>query len=293
MMGVAYLDGKTPSVLAVRGTYGLMKVDAWTLRNRKLEKLWRWTNERAPFKYHGQGQHSVKTGDIDGDGFDEILNGSIAIDHDGRTLWSTGLGHGDRFYLSDIDPARPGLEVWYTIEDPHPRHGLSLWAARDGEMIFGLKERTRDNQVAGGLAGDIDPVHPGMEVWGDRYFFSAGGHPIAGDVPPQSELVWWDGDLLREVHSRGSIAKWKGAALGRTDGSVQHVADIVGYWREEIVTFADGELRIYSTDIPASDRRVCLMQDPLYRNDVTHRSMGYPHVPMTSYYLGEAVRPSR
>lgn len=39
----------------------------------------------------------------------------------------------------------------------------------------------------------------------------------------------------------------------------------------------------------ATDRRVCLMQDPLYRNDVTHRSMGYPHVPMTSYYLGTPV----
>jgi rhamnogalacturonan endolyase len=98
MLGVAYLDGKTPSVLVVRGTYGLMKIDAWTLRNRKLEKLWRWTNERAPFKYHGQGQHSIKTGDLDGDGRDDILNGSIAIGSDGRTLWSTGLGHGDRFY---------------------------------------------------------------------------------------------------------------------------------------------------------------------------------------------------
>jgi hypothetical protein len=106
MMGVAYLDGKTPSVLAVRGTYGLMKVDAWMLRDGKLQKVWRWTNERAPFKYQGQGQHSIKTGDIDGDGFDEILNGSIAIDNDGRTIWSTGLGHGDRFYLSDIDPSR-------------------------------------------------------------------------------------------------------------------------------------------------------------------------------------------
>jgi hypothetical protein len=28
------------------------------------------------------------------------------------------------------------------------------------------------------------------------------------------------------------------------------------------------------------------MQDPIYRNDVAHRSMGYPHVPMTGYYLG-------
>ena len=287
MMGVAYLDGKTPSVLAIRGTYGLMKVDAWMLRSGKLQKVWRWTNERAPFKYQGQGQHSIKVGDIDGDGADEILNGSIAIDNDGRTLWSTGLGHGDRFYLSDIDPGRPGLEVWYTIEDPHPRNGVSLWDALRGTLIFGLEEPNADNQIAGGLASDIDAAFPGMELWGDRYFFTARGRRIEGPVPPQNELVWWDGDLLREIHSRGSIAKWKGNEIGRTEGSVQHVADVLGDWREEIVTFTNGELRIYVTSIPAVDRRATLMQDRLYRNDVTHWSMGYAHVPMTSYYLGE------
>jgi rhamnogalacturonan endolyase len=286
MMGVAYLDGKTPSVLVVRGTYGLMKIDAWMLHKGKLRKVWRWTNERAPFKYHGQGQHSIKVGDIDGDGFDEILNGSIAIDNDGRTIWSTGLGHGDRFYLSDIDPARPGLEVWYTIEDPHPQNGVSLWDAQRGALLFGSTEPNTDNQIAGGLAGDIDPAHPGMEVWGDKYFFTAQGTRIEGPVPPQNELVWWDGDLLREIHARGSISKWKGTEIGRTEGSVQHVADVAGDWREEIVTFANGELRIYSTSMPATDRRVTLMQDRLYRNDVTHRSMGYPHVPMTSTFLG-------
>jgi rhamnogalacturonan endolyase len=291
MMGVAYLDGKTPSVLVVRGTYGLMKVDAWVLRNRKLEKVWRWTNERAPFKYQGQGQHSIKVGDIDGDGADEILNGSIAIDNDGRTMWGTGLGHGDRFYLSDIDPVRPGLEIWYTIEDPHPQNGVSLWDALTGTLIFGAKEPHKDNQIAGGLVGDIDPAHPGMECWGDKFFYTARGDVIEGPVPPQNELVWWDADPLREIHSRGTISKWKGATLGSTQGSVQHVADILGDWREEIVTVADGELRIYTTPIAATDRRVCLMQDSLYRNDVTHRSMGYPHVPMTSYYLGVTSRP--
>jgi rhamnogalacturonan endolyase len=286
MLGVAFLDGKTPSVLVVRGTYGLMRVDAWMLQKGRLQKIWRWTNERAPFKYHGQGQHSIKVGDIDGDGADEILNGSIAIDNDGRTMWSTGLGHGDRFYLSDINPDRPGLEIWYTIEDPHPQNGVSLWDARTGALLFGSTEPTMDNQVAGGLAGDIDPRFPGMELWGDKFFYTAAGKRIEGPVPPQNELVWWDGDLLRELHSRGSISKWNGPVLGTTEGSVQHVADLWGDWREEIVTFSNGELRIYSTTIPAVDRRVTLMQDPLYRNDVTHRSMGYPHVPMTSYFLG-------
>jgi hypothetical protein len=50
----------------------------------------------------------------------------------------------------------------------------------------------------------------------------------------------------------------------------------------------DQSLRQLSPDeIPP---RVTLMQDRLYRNDVTHRSIGHPHVPMTSYYLGVATR---
>jgi rhamnogalacturonan endolyase len=84
------------------------------------------------------------------------------------------------------------------------------------------------------------------------------------------------------------IGKWKGGALTTgIQGSVQQVADILGDWREEVVTFTNGELRIYSTTIPATDRRVCLMQDPIYRHSVTTRTMGYPHVPQVSYYLGQ------
>ena len=287
MLGVAYLDGKTPSVLVIRGIYGLMKVDAWVLRNKKLEKVWRWTNERAPFMYQGQGQHSIKTADIDGDGCDEILNGSIAIDNDGRTMWSTGLGHGDRFYLSDIDPDRPGLEVWYIIEEPHPQKGASLWDARTGDLVFGIREPNNDNELGRALVGDIDPDYPGMECAGESHFYSAKGEKLDGPVPPQDFLVWWDADQLREICSRRTVSKWKGDVLSNIPGSVQLTADILGDWREEIVTYSNGELRIYSTVIPAADRRVCLLQDPLYRNDVTHRSMGYTHYPMTSYYLGK------
>jgi rhamnogalacturonan endolyase len=163
---------------------------------------------------------------------------------------------------------------------------VSLWDAKSGTLLFGTKEANRDNQIAGGLAGDIDPAFPGMEVWGDKFFFTSKGQIIPGPVPAQNELVWWDGDLLRELHSRGSIAKWKGTELNRTEGTVHQVADLFGDWREEVVTFANGALRIYSTAIRAADRRVTLMQDALYRNDVTHRSMGYTHVPMTSYFLG-------
>ena len=293
MLAVAYLDGKTPAVLAVRGIYGMMKVDAYVLKDKKLEKVWRWTNERAPFMYQGQGQHTVKTGDIDGDGCDEIINGSLAIDNDGRTMWGTGLGHGDRSYMGDIDPEHPGWEVLYIIEEPHPRNGNCLVDAKTGRILFGVDEPTRDNELDSCMAADIDPACPGMEVAGGRFFYTSKGTCLEGNIPPQGLMAWWDADLLREFVSRRGLAKWENGGLvpiegERIEGFVQQVADILGDWREELVTVTRGELRIYSTIIPAKDRRVCLMQDPLYRNDICHHTMGYTdrHYAMTSYYLG-------
>ena len=287
MIAVAYLDGKTPSLLVVRGIYGLMKMDAWLLRGNKLEKAWSWSNFTSGWKYQGQGGHTAQVADIDGDGHDEVLNGSIAIDHDGKIMWSTGLGHGDRFYVGDIDPDHPGLEVFYVYEDPHPQNGVSVWDARTGDLLWGLKSETKDNQVGRGLCGDIDSKYPGLECWGDKYFFTAKGSLLSGPVPSQDGLVWWDADLLRELQSRGTVSKWNGPELTKgIEGQVMAWADVFGDWREEIITYRNGELRIYTTVIPASDRRVSLMQDPLYRSDVALKSMGYDQVPMTSYYLG-------
>ena len=48
-----------------------------------------------------------------------------------------------------------------------------------------------------------------------------------------------------------------------------------------------GEVRIYTTTIPAQDRRPTLMQDPIYRSDVAHCVMGYEQTPMTSTCLSE------
>jgi rhamnogalacturonan endolyase len=134
---------------------------------------------------------------------------------------------------------------------------------------------------------DIDPAYRGMECWGDKFFFTSKGEKIPGPVPPTDGLVWWDADLLREIHSRGRVYKWKGPVLTEEiEGLHMLWGDIVGDWREEIVTFINGEVRIYSTIIPAADRRVTLMQDPLYRIDVGLIVQGYPHVPVTSFYLG-------
>ena len=108
-------------------------------------------------------------------------------------------------------------------------------------------------------------------------------------MPPLNGLVWWDADLLRECEDRGRVYKWGGDVLTQgIEGYVMIWADLIGDWREEIVTCTrDQEIRIYTTVIQAEDRRVCLMQDPLYRIDVALKAMGYDQVPMPGFYLGE------
>jgi rhamnogalacturonan endolyase len=301
---VAFLDGKTPCLLVNRGTYALMKLVAYQFRSRKLMELWRWdSSEESGASYYGQGAHWMHSGDVDEDGRDEVVLGSNAIDDDGKGLWSTGLGHPDRCFLGDLDPLRPGLEIFYHIEPPKPANGVCLVDAKTGRIIWGLQERTY--HVGSGLAADIDSNHPGCECWasedgkGDprgrnyegkppRWLFSAQGELLARDqqVPPM-EAIYWDADSQRELVSGGRIQKYQGAVIPPSiEGSHVFWGDILGDWREELVTSVAGELRIYSTTIPAVDRRVTLLQDPIYRHDVAHEAMGYTQPPTPGRFIG-------
>lgn len=311
-MGVAYLDGKTPCLLVARGTYRLMMVDAYQLVNGQLQKLWRWDgDEENPIIRH-QGAHGMHTADVDRDGRDEVVLGSVVLDDNGTALWSTGYGHPDKCFVTDIDPDRPGLEIFNVYEDWHEDgNGVCLLDAATGALIWGIGQKTL--HVGDGMVADILPDVPGLECFASedpkggsksKYLLSAKGKILATDkdVPGCRNWIFWDADKVREsIVSPGyehsmwdrfdvnklSIVKYKGDTLiSNIEGSVIMMADIQGDWREELITVLSGELRIYSTSIPATDRRVCLMQDPFYRAEVVHRSMGYEQSPVTSYYLG-------
>ncbi len=299
-LGVAYLDGKTPCVIVERGTYNVIKLVAYEFHGKRLRELWRWSNDDrgVPRSYWGQGAHRMHAVDVDGDGRDEVIIGSAAIDDNGSELWSTGLGHPDHFYLGDIDPARPGLEIYYGIESrQRSRNGMCLVEAMTGKIIWGHEGPTR--HVHGqGLASDIDPRHPGAECYGAdtderkklawAKLYSAKGEVVSEDsrwgFAPRA--AYWDADLQREVLSGGKLTDYgKDEPLVRVEGHVAAIADVIGDWREEILTSVAGELRIYTTTVPAADRRPCLMRDRAYRADVTMAANGYFQVPMTSYDL--------
>lgn len=313
-MGVAYLDGKTPCLLAARGTYKLMVVDAWQLKNGKLERLWHWDGDEENPIVRSMGAHSMVTGDVDGDGRDEIMLGSCMLDDNGTLLWSSGLGHSDKAYLCKLRPDSEGLQV-FMVSEPKKEdgRGVSVVDARTGKLLWGIGQTTY--HVGDGMVADFDPAHAGLECFAsedrkggstDKYLLTADGKKLNAaneEVPGCRNWIWWDGDLLRETFRGGdnrwgagsssdgrkqSIWKWKGDTLTEgIEGDILIMADIEGDWREELITALPGELRVYRTHIPAKDRRVTLMQDPLYRSYVAHRSMGYPQAPVTSYYLGE------
>jgi len=229
---------------------------------------------------------------VDDDGRDEVLLGSLTLDDNGQPLWCTGLGHPDHFYVGDIDPERPGLEIYFGIEPRQSKNAMCLADARTGEILWGHDEPTQHIHSSG-LCADIDGSRPGWECFsGERDFPEKRWlRDCKGRVLPDGDLgnlsprpVFWNADPQREIIRGRAIVNFGSTEpLAPIEGSVVAVADVLGDWREEVITSTAGELRVYTTTLPAADRRPCLMQDPIYRIDVAHAAMGYFQVPMLSY----------
>jgi rhamnogalacturonan endolyase len=306
-MGIAYLDGVSPALLMERGTYAKMELKSFSFDGNDLNEIWKWNSrhESGWKGYDSQGAHFFHSADVDGDFCDEIILGACAIDQTGVGLWNSKLGHPDHAYVGDINPNRPGLEVYVGIEGklapfPEYKNGYALLDAATGNVIWGSNETTY-HVHSRGLVSDIDPDHDGMECYSgeddkSKIWLHSSDGELLGDKSSLSEsltstlspiAIYWDEDLQRELLIDGMIFDYQSdqTIMEEIPDNQNIWADILGDWREELVVTYEGEIRIYISTIPAIDKRVCLMQDPLYRLDVAHLSMGYPQVPTTSYCL--------
>lgn len=294
-IGIAYLDGLRPHLIVARGTYGLMIVRAYRLFRGDLQLVWEWTNSELDRLWWGQGAHWMHAADVDGDGKDEVILGSCVIDDNGKGLWTTGLGHPDHVYVGDIDPDHTGLEVYYGLETRQARNGMCLVEASTGRIIWGIDRPTR-HVHSSGMCSDIDPRYRGSECYSadsdtaKQYawsrLWSSKGQVISEENLGGfgAKTVYWDADPQREIILSNKITKYmKGVLPHRIAGSVVAIVDLIGDWREEIITALPGELRVYVTTIPTNFRIPTLLSDPIYRTDVAHASMGYYQVPMLSY----------
>ena len=293
----AYLDGKKPSMVFQRGYYTRMAITAYDWDGKSLTQRWYYNAATNGQECYGQGNHNVSAGDVDGDGFDEIIEGSCAIDHDGKFMYRTGKGHGDAMHLSDLDPDNAGLEVWQVHEEKP--YGYDLHDARTGKLLF---SETSSGDNGRGVAGDVDSNSRGHELWSAANWntYTAKGAIWKADKRPAYNFrIYWDGDLLDELLDNTTISKWdhaklqsstifqmQGNSCNTTKATPNFSGDILGDWREEVILH-DGasKLYIYTTTIPTEHRMYTLAHDPVYRLGMSWQNTAYNQPPHLGFWL--------
>jgi hypothetical protein len=346
---VAYINGTTPSIVEQRGYYGGKNgigpgrtvVSTYDLQGNKLVQKWRFDTREHPDAV-GQGNHSMTAGDVDGDGFDEIISGSLALDHDGKILWNTGYGHGDAHHLGDFDPRNPGLEymkVYEGCQDApgfmgarNQTWGLTVQDAKTGKV---LQSRDGIKDTGRGMIANIgykDKFYV-VTAAGSTGTYDSDDNDVAGTVKsmPVNGRIYWDGGLSDQMQDHVTISKWNDAAakfetiftadgesINGTKGNINMQGDIIGDWREEILTYkmidnkeentkvkvdVQGEerevdavisnpkyeLRLYTTVIPTEYNFYTFMHDDIYRiSDATY-NVAYNQPPHISFYLSDTI----
>ncbi|MBQ8096377.1 MAG: hypothetical protein IJ243_04745 [Prevotella sp.] len=305
-----------PSAVFGRGVYGHSVIEAWDWRDGQLSKKWRFdTNDGKTGKdgkrhstYASQGNHSLNVADLDGDGFDEVMYGSMAVDHDGIGLWNTRLGHGDANHVGKFLPDREGLQMFHCLETGKTM--IALHDARDGSVIW-KKDAASDNDMGRCMVADYDPGHPGCEfLYYKSDLFDQNGNPTgistASDWKPGfAAAVWFDGSLSRQGLAEGGIIhsvpngrtftmwRYSMAMINGTKGNPSWYGDLVGDWREEIIV-PDGtklqDVKIFSTWYPTTHKFPWLMTDHCYWMSTLNENIGYNQPTNLGYYLGSSLK---
>ncbi len=312
LAAVAYVDGVRPSAVMARGYYTRSVLAAYDWDGKDLKVKWVFdSNTPGNEAYAGQGNHNLRVADVDGDGCDEIIYGQMAVDNDGKGLYSTGMYHGDAIHLlSDINDEK--YYVWGCHENK--KDGTTLREAATGKVIL---QYPSDKDIGRCMAADIDPNYPGVELWSPN---SGGVRSFDGKViskqgdfkneisakVPVNMAVWWDGDLLREMLDKNVISKynWKTGEMENmlvmedcmwnndTKGNPAIQGDILGDWREEVlIRTADNQnLRLYVTTIPTDYRFHTFLGDPAYRSSIANQNIGYNQPAEPGFYFGPDLK---
>ncbi|WP_372510418.1 rhamnogalacturonan lyase family protein [Actinomadura madurae] len=243
----------------------------------------------------------MSAGDVDGDGRDEIVYGAMAVDDDGRGLWTARTGHGDAQHLGDFDPARPGLEYFKVSESSGQPSSLYL-DPRSGQVLWSTPACCDNGR---GVAGDVWAGRPGAEFWSASVSELRGvtGNDAGRKPSSINFLAWWDADPVRELLDGTRVDKYgtsgdtrlltaSGVHSNNGTKAVPSLSgDLFGDWREEAVwpSSDDTRLRVFTTR-EVTDRKIyTLLHDTQYRTALAWQNTAYNQPPHPSFFLGDGM----
>jgi hypothetical protein len=309
-LAIAYLDAKTPSVVSWLRNRNADKsfndiMVAWHWDGKTLSQVWKLPIPAGTPNI--AGDHQMVVADVDGDGYDEICPGNYWINHDGTlryALGADGVIHGDRHYVTKMDPSRKGLQSYGIQQDNASGLAEYYYDANTGEMLWQHMFDTGD--VSRGLVGHIDPRYKGWEAWSWwGIWFAPTNTQLTVDPqkPYPCHTFWWDGDLLSENLNDQKFEKWDyvSQTTGRllTSGDYENAViadhnpmlsgDLFGDWRTEVVEMSSdmSKMVIFTTDIPTDTRIYTMAHNPEHRCCMTIK--GYYQSPLVDYYLGTGM----
>lgn len=301
LAGTAYLDGVHPSLIVSRGYYTRTVIVAWDFHNGQLTERWKFDSNDWGSQYTYEGDHQLSIADVDGDGKDEIIFGAMAIDDNGHPLWNTNMHHGDAEHVGDLDPDRPGLEV-FKVDEDSSKPASWMADARTGQILWQTAPCCDNGR---GVSDHIWSGTRGAQSWSsaDSSLMDTHGQPIGRKPSSTNFVVWWDGSLDRDLLDATHIDKYGTSSDTRlltasgvhsnngTKSTPTLSADLFGDWREEVIwpTSDDSALRIYVPTATTSYRLPTLMQDLQYRESIAWQNTAYNQPPHTSFYIGEGM----
>ncbi len=333
LSGVAYLDGERPYLIICRGYYTRSTIVAYDFFDNKFHEVFTVDSGYVPMKnpfngsdahdnqgtdkvygiLAGQGNHSLSTADVDGDGCMEIIYGGAVIDHDGSLLYSSygyrpdgvyaKFGHGDAMHVAKINPDRPGLQTFNVFEGGAAvPYGYALRDSETGEALFGEYATTDLGRC---MIGKIDNNTRGLQVWVNDVYDCNGNKldiPLLGtnqsirycpDLTTQiTDGVKYIGTVQTGVvndNIHGIVLEPQNTSTNNgTKGNPCLVANIFGDYREELLlrTIDSSAIRIYMSTELSEHKLFTLMHDTQYRCGVAWQNNCYNQPCYPKFYYG-------
>ena len=309
--GAPFLDGRKASLFLGRGIYTRHKFIAMDLDrgSHQWQELWRWNCNDKNSPWYGNGYHNFVVADVDEDGRDEIVYGSMVIDDNGKGLSTSGFEHGDAQHVSDFDPYRKGLEFFGCLEDG-PYYGCNYRNATTGEVYFKHTSTSDDGRA---LMANFSNDYPGSIGRSSSTSGMINSLRNATTIPAYdgdtyiawgdlNARIYWDGDLCSEILNSPGTAKeakvdkpgtgrlFTSSGCNMNNDSKNNPCfqgDIIGDWREEIVVRCGTNLRVYTSGMSTNYSLPTLWNDHQYRQAMVWQMMAYNQPPHLSYFLGE------